>query len=255
MKTIIKTNSTLEKLIYNLPIFIFSIIVIIRLLVAIPLTIVSINKFAFLDNTFIQYLLGIGAIITLELVLTVLSLLTAEFRRKISDTWANSVLVLVVLLTIYTSYLIQSLSQMYDIQYGFSVFLTLHILNIVSILLSESIGFLLKKADEMLLQNSNSNLTIPDFKKTESLHEVSSQNSDKTESDSLLTYENCKSNTNKTESEIIDTLIKLAQIKNSLYGAKRGSNKELVNQLEVTYNSLKSKLGLNGELEMKYELL
>ena len=163
-------------------------------------------------------------------------------------------LVLVVLLTIYTSYLIQSLSQMYDIQYAFSVFLTLHILNIVSILLSESIGFLLKKADEMLKQNSNSNLTIADFEKNESQPEVSSQNSDKTESDSLLTSDDCKSNTNKAESEIIDTLIKLAQIKNSLYGAKRGSNKELVNQLEVTYNSLKSKLGLNGELEMKYEI-
>jgi len=145
MDKIIRQHKSIDKLIYNLPVLIFSIILIIRLLIAIPLTMVSIDKFKFLDNHFFQYFLGIGAIITLELVLTILSLLTAEFRRKISNSWVNSVLILVIILTVYTSYLIQSLNNIYEIQFSLSVFLTLHILNLISILLSESVGFLLKK--------------------------------------------------------------------------------------------------------------
>lgn len=149
MRTVIKQNLTLEKLIYNLPVIIFSIILSIRILVAIPLIIVSISKFVFLENHILQKILGVGSIITLEIVLTVLSLLTAEFRRKISNTWANSVLGLVIILTIYTSYMIQSLSKLYVIELPYEVFIGLHLLNIVSVLLSESIGFILKKADEL----------------------------------------------------------------------------------------------------------
>ena len=140
------TDQLLSKLFYNLPLTLLISVLVFRLLIAIPITIVALNKFTFIESTTLKYILAFGSIISLEVLLTLLSLLTAYFRRNKFDAWANGVLVLVVGLTGYTSYLIHNISEMYDnIVYPLSAFLTLHILNVVSIVLSESVGFLLKQ--------------------------------------------------------------------------------------------------------------
>lgn len=140
------TDQLLSKLFYNLPLILLISVLAFRLLIAIPITIVAINKFEFIESAALKYILAFGSIVSLEVLLTLLSLLTAYFRRNEFDAWANGVLVLVLVLTGYTSYLIHNVSEMYDnIVYPLSAFLTLHILNIVSIVLSESVGFLLKQ--------------------------------------------------------------------------------------------------------------
>jgi len=143
------TDNFLQQLFSNLPMILLISVLIFRLLIAIPITIVAINKFSFIESKGLKNILAFGSIVSLEAVLTISSLLTAYFRRNNFDKWANGILVLVLVLTGYTSYLIHNISSMYlDIVYPVSAFLTLHLLNVVSIVLSESVGFLLKQDTE-----------------------------------------------------------------------------------------------------------
>jgi hypothetical protein len=143
------TDKLLMKLFRNLPTIILISVLVFRLLIAIPITIVAVNKFDFIENGLLKNILAFGSIISLEVLLTIFSLLTAYFRRNNFDSWGNSILGLVLILTGYTSYIIHNISGMYeDILYPVSAFLTLHLLNIVSIVLSESVGFLLKQDNQ-----------------------------------------------------------------------------------------------------------
>jgi len=80
----------------------------------------------------------------LEILLTVLSLLNAQFRSEISKTAANGGLVIIILLTIFASVLMEQLNFNLNIY----VMINLHIFNFISILLSEWIGFLVKNNNE-----------------------------------------------------------------------------------------------------------
>jgi hypothetical protein len=160
------TDKLLIKLFRNLPTIILISVLVFRLLIAIPITIVAVNKFDFIENSLLKNILAFGSIISLEVLLTIFSLLTAYFRRNNFDSWGNSILGLVLVLTGYTSYLIQNISGMYDdILYPVSAFLTLHLLNVVSIVLSESVGFLLKQDNQdnskPLQDKKNSEVVYP----------------------------------------------------------------------------------------------
>jgi len=134
-----QTSQLLDRLFFNLPAIVFSLTIAIRILIAIPVGIVQIQKFEFFGEN-MAMLLGIATVVVLEVLLTVLSLINAQFRLKNKNMAANLLLAGIILLLMYNSYMLQSISEMYEMQYQFSALLTLHVLNIVSVTLIESIA-------------------------------------------------------------------------------------------------------------------
>ena len=68
-------------------------------------------------------------------------MVNANFRAQKMDEAVAIVLIFVLLLTAYNSYLMQSITEIYEIKYKFSALLTLHVLNVVSVLLIESMAY------------------------------------------------------------------------------------------------------------------
>lgn len=140
------TSQLLDRLFFNLPAVVFVTTILIRLLVAVPVALVSVEKFSFFGNIWVQYSLGILSVIFLEILLTVLSIINANFRKNEEDDATAFVLIFVILITGYNAYMLHSVNQFYEIKYEFSALLTLHLLNVVSVVLIESIAYIQAKS-------------------------------------------------------------------------------------------------------------
>jgi hypothetical protein len=143
------TTQILDRLFFNLPAVVFSTTIAIRILIAIPVALVSIQKFEFFGNVWVQYLLGIASVLLLEILLTIFSIITANFRKNDMAEEAVFVLFVVIAITAYNSYMIQSINQFYTIKFNFSALLTFHLLNIASVVLIEAIAYIQAEADKV----------------------------------------------------------------------------------------------------------
>jgi len=145
----IQNFNGLDKILYRLPVLILGLILFFRSIITLTLIIVGVDECRSFNNNFLNYLYGIALAVGLEILLTVLSLLNAQFRSEISKTAANGGLVIIVLLTIFASVLMEQLNFNLNIY----VMINLHIFNFISILLSEWIGFLVKTNNEKYKEN------------------------------------------------------------------------------------------------------
>ncbi len=143
------TTAILDRLFFNLPAIVFSTTIAIRILIAIPVALVSIQKFEFFGNIYVQYILGIASVLLLEILLTIFSIITANFRKNDMAEEAVFVLFVVIAITAYNSYMIQSINQFYEIKFNFSALLTFHLLNIASVVLIEAIAYIQAEADKV----------------------------------------------------------------------------------------------------------
>ena len=143
------TTQILDRLFFNLPAVVFLTTIAIRILIAIPVALVSIQKFEFFGNIWVQYILGIASVLLLEILLTIFSIITANFRKNDMAEEAVFVLFVVIAITAYNSYMIQSINQFYTIKFNFSALLTFHLLNIASVVLIEAIAYIQAEADKV----------------------------------------------------------------------------------------------------------
>jgi len=143
------TTQILDRLFFNLPAVVFLTTIAIRILIAIPVALVSIQKFEFFGNIYVQYILGIASVLLLEILLTIFSIITANFRKNDMAEEAVFVLFVVIAITAYNSYMIQSINQFYTIKFNFSALLTFHLLNIASVVLIEAIAYIQAEADKV----------------------------------------------------------------------------------------------------------
>jgi len=133
---------------YNLPGIIFTTTILIRILVAIPLSIGAMAKFAFF-GPILSVILGVASVILLETILTVLSLVNAKFRTEDHQNAMAFIMVLVLLITVYNGYLLQAITDVYNVPHKFAAMLTLHMLNGLSVVLIESMAYIAEPAEEI----------------------------------------------------------------------------------------------------------
>jgi len=141
------TTNFLDTLMYNVPMVVFYTTIFIRVLTGIVISIVAVKKFMFFGELS-AYFLGIASTVALEVLLTALSLVNASFRKEGNiKNMANWLLLLVLLVTAYNSYLIQGIVAFFDVEYRIEALLTLHVLNILSIVLIELLAFVVVKSE------------------------------------------------------------------------------------------------------------
>jgi len=140
------TSKVLDRVFYNLPAIVLIITILIRVILTVPISIVAIMKFQFFGEIW-AYILGIASVTLFETLITTLSVINANFRKQKLVEEANWLLVLIILMVAYNSFLLQSLTQYYEIEYTVSALLTLHVLNLVSIFLMEAVSFVQVKSE------------------------------------------------------------------------------------------------------------
>lgn len=140
----------------NLERYMIFIAVLVRVLLALPLSYLYIKHFTGLGK-FESLFVGVGLIITFETLMIATSIIGIEIRKKeLSNDFANFMLFIAFLLAVMASYSIFHLSELFPIKDKWLTTTPLHLINWVSFILLESVGIMheqIREAQEIAKQH------------------------------------------------------------------------------------------------------
>lgn len=133
----------MEKILNNLEVIVVATVAALRAIIALPLAFAAVRHFNFLnvEAEWLVYLVAYISIFAVEIIMTLFSFLTANFRKAKLQVAYYTALVFVFLFFLLNAFLLWEMTHLYT-NASMSAIMVLQALNIASVALAESLGFI-----------------------------------------------------------------------------------------------------------------